>query len=107
MINIVYHRSYHRVTIEGHANSGEAGHDLACAAVTALAYTLGVAVVNFAKHGAATKPQTEFSKGRAVISCTPKRRHENTVTLVMDNICGGLEYLAMHDMEHIRFESRG
>ena len=40
MIHVTYHRQYNRVTIKGHAGSGPEGHDLVCAAVSAIALTL-------------------------------------------------------------------
>ena len=46
MIEVIYYREKNRVSISGHAFSGEAGHDLVCAGVSALAYTLAANVGN-------------------------------------------------------------
>ena len=40
MIEIVYYKNHNRLTITGHAQSGEPGKDLVCAGVTTLVYTL-------------------------------------------------------------------
>ena len=40
MINAVFERDNYRLTVKGHANSGESGHDLVCAAVSILTDTL-------------------------------------------------------------------
>ena len=34
MITVVYHRDRNRVSVEGHAQSGEVGHDLVCASAS-------------------------------------------------------------------------
>jgi len=109
MIQIVYHRKYHRVSIEGHAHSGEPGHDLVCASVSSLAYTLGVAVVNMstAYRREIREPKTEFSPGKALISCNPANRYKSTITLIFDTICAGFEYLAQNNPEYIHYEIRG
>lgn len=109
MIQVVYHRNFHRVSIDGHANSGEPGHDLVCAAVSALAYTLGVAVVNMnaAYRREIREPKTEFSPGKALISCVPVNRYKSTVTLIFDTICAGFEYLAQNNPDYISYEIRG
>lgn len=40
MISVQYDREGVSVSVEGHARSGQEGHDLVCAAVTTLFYTL-------------------------------------------------------------------
>ena len=44
MILVTYYRSYNRLTVEGHAHSGEPGKDLVCASASILAYTLAANV---------------------------------------------------------------
>lgn len=109
MIQIVYHRPLFRIRVEGHAMSGEAGHDLVCSGVTSLVYTLAVSVMNM---GAACpreirEPKAELKEGCAEISCRPSNKYKSTVTMVFDTIAGGLEYLADNNPENISFEIRG
>jgi len=40
MIKAVYDRKENKITVEGHAYSGEPGHDLICAAASVLIYTI-------------------------------------------------------------------
>ena len=40
MIRVIYHPQHNRLTADGHAGSGPQGHDLVCAAISALALTL-------------------------------------------------------------------
>ena len=104
MIQVVYHRSYHRVTVEGHAQSGDPGHDLVCAAASALAYTLAGNVANLADHGQAKKPTMELSVGKAEIVCSPVSRFRATVTMIFDAVCVGFELLAAHYPDYITYE---
>ena len=45
MTEITYNHQEKKVTIKGHAQSGEYGNDLVCAAVSALTYTLAENIV--------------------------------------------------------------
>ena len=51
MITVIYHRDLNRVTVEGHAQSGEVGHDLVCASASILVYTLAAFVENMKSCG--------------------------------------------------------
>lgn len=106
MIQVVYYRNYHRLTVEGHAHSGEPGHDLVCAAASALAYTLAANVANMADNGRVRNPGLEMGPGKAEISCNPVSRFKNTVTLVFDSVCVGFELLASQYGEYIQYKIR-
>ena len=107
MIRIVYYRNLNRVGIEGHAKSGESGHDLICASVSILAYTLAAFVQNMKEANQVYNPKTELTEGEALISCTPPGKYKNSVTLVFDGICGGFELLARDYPNNVTFEMRG
>lgn len=109
MIEVVYHRDYHRVTVDGHAESGEAGHDLVCASASILAYTLAGNVVNLSAGGDRTvrNPHIELSEGHAEISCTPVNRYRHTVTLMFDSVCVGFDLLGQKYPDFIKYEVRG
>ena len=47
MTTIVYHRDLCRVTVDGHAQSGEAGRDLVCASVSILVCPRATAATSF------------------------------------------------------------
>ena len=51
MITVVYHRDRNRVEVEGHAYSGEAGHDLVCASASILTHTLATLAKNMENAG--------------------------------------------------------
>jgi len=104
MIRIVYHRAYRRVTVDGHAQSGEDGHDLVCAAVSALAYTLGASIVNMEAAGQVRDAVTRFDGGHAELACRAPHRMRATVTLVFDTVCVGFELLAGKYPQNVAYE---
>ena len=107
MIRIVYHRKYHRLTVDGHAQSGEPGHDLVCAAVSALAYTLGASIVNMDATGQVRDAVTRFESGHAELTCRAPHRLQATVTLVFDTVCVGFELLAGKYPQNVAYEIFG
>lgn len=107
MIEVVYNRRFHRVTVRDHARSGEEGHDLVCASASILLYTIGAAVTNLAADKKVYRPLVRAEKGDAEVSCTPYNRYKASVTLMFDTVCGGFELLARDYPENIRYEIRG
>lgn len=104
MIRIVYHRKYHRVTVDGHAHSGEVGHDLICAAVSALGYTLGASVANMKTAGQVKDAVIHIESGHAELACRAPHRLQATVTLVFDTVCIGFELLAAKYPQNVAYE---
>ena len=107
MIRITYHREYGRVTIEGHAYSGDPGHDLVCAGVSTLAYTLAANVGNLEARGMVRRPTIVMEPGKAEIAVTPKPSHKATTALVFQSVCVGFEMLADSYHEYVRYEILG
>lgn len=107
MIKVVYHRGLNRVEVQGHAQSGEEGHDLVCASASILIYTLASFVENMKVAKQVYNPKTDLKEGDALISCDPPNRYKGSVTLVFDSICGGFELLAKDYPDNISYEIRG
>ena len=107
MIEVVYHRQYHRVTVKGHAYSGDPGHDLVCAAASILAYTLAANMQNMVEQGDARSLVMELNVGNAEVSCIPKTKYKHIATLTIDAICAGYELLARNYPSFISYEVRG
>lgn len=107
MIQVTYYRQYNRVTVEGHAHSGEPGHDLVCASASILAYTLAANVGNLADRGHVRIESMELRTGKAEISCKAKAGAMNIVASVFQNICVGFELLARDYPDYIRYEIHG
>ena len=104
MIKVTYHRDFNRVTVEGHALSGEAGHDLACASASILAYTLAEFVKNMNEAGQIAFPAINLNKGYALIACNTPGQFKNSVTLAFDTVCAGFEILAQSYPDNISYE---
>ena len=107
MIRVVYHRTFKKVSIEGHAFSGEPGHDLVCAAASTLAYTLANTVENMSAANQCKDKKISLEIGKAFITCRPVLRYTNTVTLLFDTLCSGFALLAHNYPENISYEVRG
>ena len=106
MIQAVYYRRYNRLTVIGHAGADEPGHDLVCASVSTLAYTLAANVANMADNGQVREPILKLEEGESEISCKPRHNLKNSVTLVFDSICVGFEKLAYDYPEYISYKIR-
>lgn len=103
MIRIIYHRDKNRVSMEGHAGSGEPGHDLVCASVSILAYTLA-SIVKDMGEGVRRGFTVDLNDGEALISCNPIEDYRRPITLVFDTICTGFELLAQEYTDNVSFE---
>lgn len=107
MIKVVYHRDLNRVSVEGHAQSGEIGHDLVCASASTLTYALAAFVNNMKAAGQTRYPTIELNEGNALIACNTSNKYKNSVMIAFDAICGGFELLAQSYPENISYEIRG
>ena len=106
MIQVVYHRNFHRLSITGHAGAAEPGYDLVCASASMLAYTLAANVANMADNGQVREPVMKMNEGDAEISCNPRHNLKASVTLVFDSVCVGFELLAHDYPQYISYEIR-
>ena len=106
MIEVIYYRQYNRVRIEGHAGSGPEGHDLVCAAVSALALTLAGNVSYMEAQEAVHGVIINLDEGNAEIQCTPYRRYKDSVEQIFRSICVGFELLATKYPGNISYDVR-
>ena len=94
-----------RVTIEGHAYSGEPGHDLVCAAASILAYTLADNVQAAESNGWLREMTVELAEGAAETSCVPGDEYKGVVGLMFLSICAGFRLLAATHPENVKYEN--
>ena len=106
MIQVVYQRKKHMLTVKGHAKSAEFGHDLICASASILCYTLASAVSDMKKAGDIKKCVIDLREGDTAISCKPYSKVESVVHLVFMTVCRGFALLARDYPEFINFEIR-
>ena len=103
MIDITYHRKFHRVTIKGHAHSAELGRDLVCAAVSALTYTLAGNVDALHQSGVAKNTIVQLREGDTEIQCDANRKDRPVVIVVFDAVCVGFQMLQECHPDYIRY----
>ena len=106
MIHVIYHKTYNRVTIEGHALSGVPGHDLVCAGCSTLAYTLAANVRNLELQEQVRDAVVTLEPGKAEISCKPNRKYKSIVAIIFYSVCVGFELLAQDNSQFISYEIR-
>ena len=102
MIDITYHRRLNSIEMHGHAG-GKRGTDLTCAAATMLARTLAMNAERLKAMGAATHIEVTLEDGNAAVWCKAKSGMESVVTLTMDSVCMGFEYLQEKHPKKVRF----
>lgn len=106
MIEVTYYRQYNRVTVKGHAGSGPVGHDLVCAAASALALTLAGNVSYMEAQEAVRNVIVDLREGDTEIQCTPYRRYKDSVEQIYRAICVGFELLATKYPDNISYDVR-
>ena len=104
MIEIMYHRGYHRITVRGHAGSAEEGKDLVCAAVSALVLTAVANVRRMEEKGCTYSTAVTVDKGDAEIQVNPKAYFRLSIMQILDAICAGFEVLSREYPEYVRYE---
>ena len=107
MVKVVYHRQYNRLTVKGHAGSGPEGHDLVCAAVSAIALTLAGNATYMEAQGAVRNVVMRINEGDVEIQCVPNRRYKDSVEQIFRAICVGFELLATKYPSNISYEALG
>lgn len=107
MITVTYRPEYYALSIDGHAYSGEAGHDLVCSAASMLAQTLAANVQTLKLQGLARDVVVEVEAGKAFIRCTPNSQHKGIPHIVYTSICMGFELLARDYPDNISYEIVG
>ena len=102
MVEVCYHNEHFRVTVDGHAGSGEYGHDLVCAAVSALCITLGENVQQLKRQGVVRDVVVELKDGHAEVSCVPVRKYKSVVRIVFNTVMTGFEAVSKLDQSRVK-----
>lgn len=103
MITVTYNQKKHIVKVEGHANSGEYGHDLICASASMLVHTL-IANVQCFEKCSSKKSVVKLESGNTYIHCKPLEVYEGACELVFNSVCVGFELLANNYPENISYK---
>lgn len=106
MIQIVHDKKHYRVIVEGHAQYADPGHDIICAAVSALVHTLAETVERMTERGVSEDCAILVEQGHADILCVPDPGCVDTVKTVMDTVCVGFEGLGQAWPEYVSYKIR-
>lgn len=106
MITITYKGKgkKHKLSIVGHAESGDQGKDLVCCAVSTLFYTLAQSLLSASDMGMLTKAPTIVDEnGNGTISCVANGRFEPNVSLIWWTMVNGIMLLERNYPKNIKF----
>ena len=104
MITIKYDRKHYLLEVDGHAQSGEAGHDLVCSAVSILVYTAAANAERMSDEKSRFhKPKIEIEQGKATIKCRPTTGFKAVAKLAMDSVCIGFDILAQKYPAYVQY----
>ena len=93
MINITFKPDTFTLDVTGHAEHGEKGEDIVCAAISTLFYTLAEALYDI-RHMMEGDIVFSDEDGNGHISCEPKAEFEANVSLVFWTILKGFELVS-------------
>ena len=105
MTTVKYDREDLAIEIIGHSGCGKAGHDIVCAAVSILMWTLVDCVMAEEDYGARwiKKEETPLS----AVRCYPDKRLEVRCRAIMDTIANGYALLAAHYPQYVSYKEIG
>ena len=106
MINIEFNPKTFTLDITGHAEHGEKGEDIVCAAISTLFYTLGEALYK-SNHMMAEDIVFSDEDGNGHLSCKPKEEYEANVSLIYWTILTGFELVSKNYKENLNLRIVG
>lgn len=101
MIKVLVKPKRYSVTMTGHADYGEPGSDIVCAAASMLFYTLAETVTSYPKESFKKKPFTDTGK-KNVIACTPKSEYRANFDVIYQTILNGLLLLEQNYPDNVK-----
>ena len=100
MINIEFKPKTWELNVKGHAQHGEEGKDIVCAAVSALFYTLGESL-NQSQDIQLESPVIKDENGDGYIKCTPDPEYELNVSYIFGTVLTGMQMAAVRYPEYV------
>ncbi len=104
MIEIIYRRKEHSLTVAGHAQADVFGKDLVCAGVSALVLAWQENLQQLQENGCLQYCWQTLKPGLAQFSCTPKASFRRVVLLMEDTLFSGFVALAKKYRKYIKFK---
>lgn len=103
MIHITYDSLKPSIRATGHAGYAEQGKDIVCAGVSALFFTLGLALQD---RGIAYDSRGREDMGDLYIKALPEAEQRYPVTVMFETIKVGLEQIARKHPKHVEFKTK-
>lgn len=104
MVQIVYTKNRHCLTVTGHAGAGKKGNDIVCAAISVLVLTLAENVRALANTGTAKAHCVQVREGEAKIRCTPVSCMDAVVQCIFESVCCGFEVVQQMYPDHVDYQ---
>ena len=98
MTAITYEPNAYRFTADGHAQGGEYGQDIVCAAVSMLTGTLASALECYGMENTAV-----IRDGFVEIRALPGKQQEQRCRTIFETVAAGAELLAAKEPGHVSF----
>lgn len=102
MTRVIYDERTLRMEIRGHAQAGEYGGDLVCAAASALMQTLEAALQDRREE---LLPTVQKGPGEALIQCRPEAEREQQCRDIMRTVFIGYELLANRYPQNVKTQA--
>lgn len=100
MIKIEFNPKTYTLDVTGHAEHGEKGEDIVCAAISTLFYTLAEALYQ-SREMLAEDMLFSDEDGNGHLSCKPKAEYEANVSLIYLTILTGFELVAKNYKKNV------
>ena len=101
MIIVTYNQERNSLSVKGHAQAGEFGKDLICAAASILTHTLAENLRELESAGYLTEMTAEVRDGEAKFFAKPCNGYQAITELSFHNIMMGYQILAQKNPENI------
>ncbi len=92
------------ISVEGHAMSAPKGRDVVCAAASALAIALAVAVERLANEGRTKCSAVSANDGAVYVDFTPENGEEERAAGIVNTVSDAFRYLEMNYPENVSVE---
>ena len=106
MINITFKPKTFELEIKGHAEHGEKGEDIVCAAISTLFYTLGE-TLNQSSDMLEKPLEFEDKDGRGYLTCKPKEEYVGNIACMYSTILVGMELVENNYPKNVTFKVEG
>lgn len=96
------------LTVKGHSGQDDTGHDIICASVSILTYTIAQVVHDMYCNGRLKKrPTIRLDSGDAVVTCKPNKAYYDDALLSFSTVQSGYYLLAKNYPQNVDLKEFG